>query len=59
MTVAAIGERRMKVDAALKRIKAVVGPRGWIDDPSEEEPYLTDARRLWRGTTASLASAQI
>jgi FAD/FMN-containing dehydrogenase len=51
MTVAAIGERRMKVDAALKRIKAVVGPRGWIDDPSEEEPYLTEARRLWRGTT--------
>ena len=41
----------MKVDAALERIKAVVGPRGWIDDPNEQEPYLTEARRLWRGAT--------
>jgi FAD/FMN-containing dehydrogenase len=51
MTAAAIEERSMKVDAALERIKAVVGPRGWIDDPNEEEAYLTEARRLWRGTT--------
>ena len=41
----------MKVDAALERIKAAVGPRGWIDDPNEQEPYLREARRLWRGTT--------
>jgi hypothetical protein len=41
----------MKVDAALARIKAVVGPRGWIDDAGEQEPYLTEARRLWRGAT--------
>src|SRR6516162_5721543 len=51
MTAAAIEERSMKVDAALERIKAVVGPRGWIDDPNEEEAYLTEARRLWRGAT--------
>src|SRR6516225_2152397 len=51
MTAAAIEERSMKVDAALERIKAVVGPRGWIDDPNEQEPYLTEARRLWRGAT--------
>jgi FAD/FMN-containing dehydrogenase len=51
MTDAAIEERSMSIEAALERIKAVVGPRGWIDDPSEEEPYLTEARRLWRGAT--------
>jgi FAD/FMN-containing dehydrogenase len=51
MTAAAIEEQSMKADAALERIKSVVGPRGWIDDPNEEEPYLTEARRLWRGAT--------
>jgi D-lactate dehydrogenase (cytochrome) len=51
MTDAAIEERSMSIAAVLERIKAVVGPRGWIDDPSEEEPYLTEARRLWRGAT--------
>jgi FAD/FMN-containing dehydrogenase len=51
MTAAAIEERSMKVDAALERIKAVVGPRGWIDDPNEQEPFLTEARRLWHGAT--------
>src|SRR6516225_8854187 len=51
MTAAAIEERSMKVDAALERIKVVVGPRGWIDDAGEQEPYLTEARRLWRGAT--------
>jgi FAD/FMN-containing dehydrogenase len=41
----------MQIDAALERIKAVVGPRGWIADPGELEPYLVEARRLWRGAT--------
>ena len=45
----------MSIAAVLERIKAVVGPRGWIDDPSEEEPYLTEARRLWRGATRLVA----
>src|SRR6516225_5725886 len=51
MTAAAIEEQSMKADAALERIKAVVAPRGWIHDPNEQEPYLREARRLWRGTT--------
>ncbi|TMJ70261.1 MAG: FAD-binding oxidoreductase [Alphaproteobacteria bacterium] len=41
----------MEIEAALERIKAVVGPRGWIADAAEQEPYLVEARRLWRGAT--------
>src|SRR6202048_2006409 len=41
----------METEAALERIKAVVGPRGWIAEPAEQEPYLVEARRLWRGAT--------
>src|ERR1700720_1421489 len=41
----------MKTEAALERIKAVVGPRGWISDPTAQETYLVEARRLWRGAT--------
>jgi FAD/FMN-containing dehydrogenase len=39
------------IEKALERIKTVVGPRGWIADPAEQEPYLVEARRLWRGAT--------
>src|SRR5215467_12570687 len=41
----------MDVETALERIKAAVGPRGWIADPAEQEPFLVEARRLWRGAT--------
>jgi FAD/FMN-containing dehydrogenase len=41
----------MEVEAALEQIKAVVGPRGWIADPVAREPYLVEARRLYRGAT--------
>jgi FAD/FMN-containing dehydrogenase len=41
----------METAAALEQIKEIVGPRGWIDDPREVEPYLVEARRLWRGAT--------
>jgi FAD/FMN-containing dehydrogenase len=41
----------MEMDAALERIKAVVGSRGWISDPAEREPYLVEARRLYHGAT--------
>ena len=41
----------MEIETALERIKSAVGPRGWLDDPAEQEPYLTAARRLWRGAT--------
>jgi FAD/FMN-containing dehydrogenase len=41
----------MKIEAAIERIKETVGPRGWVADPGEQEPYLVEARRLWRGAT--------
>ncbi|HJZ14670.1 MAG TPA: FAD-binding protein, partial [Stellaceae bacterium] len=41
----------METEATLERIKAVVGPRGWLAEPAEQEPYLVEARRLWRGAT--------
>jgi D-lactate dehydrogenase (cytochrome) len=51
MTGAAIEERIMGIEAALERIKATVGRRGWIADPVEQEPYLGEARRLYLGAT--------
>jgi FAD/FMN-containing dehydrogenase len=42
----------MDVEAALGRIKGVVGRAGWIADPHDEEPYLVEARRLYRGATS-------
>ena len=41
----------MDIAAAIERIKAAVGPRGWIADPSDQEPYLVEARGLYRGAT--------
>jgi FAD/FMN-containing dehydrogenase len=37
--------------AVLERIKDTVGRAGWVDDPHEQEPYLVEARRLYRGAT--------
>src|SRR5262244_1104413 len=51
MTVAAVQEQAMKIEAALDRIKTVVGPRGWVADPSDQEPYLVEARGLYHGAT--------
>ena len=41
----------MELEPVLQRIKEVVGPAGWIADPHNEEPYLVEARRLYRGAT--------
>ncbi|HEY3908395.1 MAG TPA: FAD-binding oxidoreductase [Stellaceae bacterium] len=41
----------MSVAATLERIKEAVGPRGWIANPHDAEPYLVEARRLYRGAT--------
>src|SRR2546423_6519668 len=41
----------MVIETALERIKTAVGPRGWIAEPPEQEPYLVEARLLWRGAT--------
>jgi FAD/FMN-containing dehydrogenase len=41
----------MEIAATIERIKAAVGPRGWIADPRDQEPYLVEARGLYRGAT--------
>jgi FAD/FMN-containing dehydrogenase len=39
----------------LKRIQAVLGDKGWSDDPAEIAPYLIDRRENYRGRTPLLA----
>jgi FAD/FMN-containing dehydrogenase len=34
---------------ALDKLRAAVGPAGWLDQPADLEPYLVDFRRLYRG----------
>jgi FAD/FMN-containing dehydrogenase len=38
-----------RIDRALAEIESVVGPKGFIADPREQEPYLAEARGLFRG----------
>jgi len=35
----------------LDRLRAVVGPRGFVADPAEMAPYLTEWRDLWHGVS--------
>ncbi len=41
----------MEIEATIKQIKAVVGPKGWVADARDQEPYLVEARGLYRGAT--------
>lgn len=36
-------------DQALDRLRAIVGPAGWVDAPDALEPYLKEWRGLYRG----------
>ncbi|MDH3236011.1 MAG: FAD-binding protein, partial [Alphaproteobacteria bacterium] len=38
--------------AALDAIKAIVGPKGSIDDPADMGPHLEEPRGLWHGRAA-------
>jgi FAD/FMN-containing dehydrogenase len=38
--------------AVLAALKAIVGPKGWIDEPDRLEPYLTEERGRFRGRCA-------
>jgi len=35
----------------LERLRAIVGPSGYLDQPADIEPFTTDHRRLYRGAT--------
>ena len=39
---------------AVSRLKAVLGPEGWSDEPSRLEPKLVEWRGRWRGQTPLL-----
>ena len=41
--------------AALDRIKAILGPKGWTDAPDSLEPWLKDRRGLFTGRCALMA----
>ena len=42
----------MSIDAAtLDRLRAIVGPHGYLDQPDDVEPFLVDHRKLYRGAT--------
>ncbi len=40
--------------AALARIREIVGPKGWSDDPADLAPHLEEERGLWKGSAAML-----
>jgi FAD/FMN-containing dehydrogenase len=43
-------------DALLNRLKALVGPSGWTDDPEILAPRLVEWRDRWTGTTPLMLS---
>lgn len=46
---------RRRPDAALlEHLKAVVGPKGWLDQPADLAPHLVDWRRRFQGKTPLL-----
>jgi len=40
--------------ALLERLKSVVGPKGWLDQPADLAPHLADWRRRFQGKTPLL-----
>ncbi len=43
------------VEEAIARIRSTLGPAGCIEQPGDLEPYLTDFRGLYHGSTALVA----
>jgi len=41
--------------AALDAIRAIVGAKGWVDDPAGMAPHLEEPRGLWHGRAALVA----
>jgi FAD/FMN-containing dehydrogenase len=37
--------------SVLDQLRAIVGPAGYLDQPSDVEPFLVDHRKLYRGAT--------
>lgn len=45
-------------EEALARIRALVGPAGWIDDAAAMEPHLREWRGLWQGQTPAVVKPE-
>lgn len=43
------------VEQTIAQLKALLGPRGWLDDACDVESYLTEQRGLWRGQALLVA----
>jgi FAD/FMN-containing dehydrogenase len=41
-------------ESVLQAIREIVGPKGWIDDPADLEPYLIEERGLFHGACAAV-----
>ncbi len=41
--------------AAIKALKDLLGPQGWLTDESDIEPYLIEERGIYRGSCAGVA----
>jgi len=42
----------MPTPELLSRLRSIVGPSGFLDQPADIEPYLVDHRKLYHGATA-------
>ena len=47
-------DRATTPDTVLQAIRSVVGPKGWIGDPVDVEPYLIEERGLFHGACAAV-----
>ncbi|PPR21391.1 MAG: putative FAD-linked oxidoreductase [Alphaproteobacteria bacterium MarineAlpha10_Bin3] len=47
-----VTEDNSQILAALARIKQVLGPQGWINDPDAAAPFLADERGMFEGACA-------
>src|SRR5262245_53171169 len=43
--------RMNAVRPILDRLRAIVGPSGFLDQPADVEPFTVDHRKLYRGAT--------
>lgn len=39
----------------VERLRRILGPKGWLDDPDDLEPYVTEWRGFWRGSCLGAA----
>jgi len=48
-------DAQARLDRTAARLRELLGPGGYLDQPADIEPFLTDHRRLYRGATPLVA----